>query len=382
MFGKSKVDFLVSQYNSFLLLGCSLLFPVLVHFVFTEGLESIDKLVHLSPFIMCQVQSFCNIIELKTVTNFMILISFGSSHILCFQIKPLSHSVQQNDLVLFLHFAVCFAFINFEIPVIYPLVSSLLVFIYFFMYTCFMGRLIQKYTNPQIDLKLFNSNLFLPVEKQLMQNATSQKKELSLLFCDIRQFTLFTNSNSPEKTKQLLLQYYVEMYALIEKQHAGKINKFIGDSVLAYWGGEQESLDHALNAVKTALAIRKVVQRWKNDPEKISIDVGIGVNTGEVFLGQIGPPDAGDFTVVGAAVNTAAKLERLNKIYNTSIIISGETYLKVQNSITARYLGAIVLQGQSKGILLYEPLTLLSEFSAYSAVKFSQTCVDAVAYRH
>ncbi len=186
----------------------------------------------------------------------------------------------------------------------------------------------------------------------------SQKRQLTYLFCDIRGFTTFAEQNPPARVQAVLTEYFTQMNAVILHDYRGVINKLIGDAILAYWGFPIESKNDAVMAVSAALEMKALNQAWLDDPTKPPLRIGIGINTGEGMVGDIGSQDFMDFTVIGDSVNTAARLEKLNKTFGTTIIISKATYDLVKDHIEARYLGTVELPGKSQRVEVYEPLTL------------------------
>ncbi len=185
-----------------------------------------------------------------------------------------------------------------------------------------------------------------------------QKKELTMMFSDIRGFTTFSENNDPQVVQTFLTQYFSAMHGIIMHKYQGSINKLIGDAIMAYWGFPLETKDHALQAVFAALEMKKALEEWNANPENIPVNIGIGINTGDVVIGNVGSEDFMDFTVIGDAVNLASRLEGLNKEYGTNIIISAATYALVKDQIEARPLGKAKVKGKETEIEIYEPTGL------------------------
>lgn len=186
-----------------------------------------------------------------------------------------------------------------------------------------------------------------------------ERREMTFLFSDIRGFTTFSDQNPPEQVQLFLTQYFSTMNKIILHAYHGSINKLIGDAIMAYWGFPLQHEDHAFLAVSAALAMRDAMMEWQNDSSKMPITIGIGINTGEAVIGNIGSEDFMDFTVIGDAVNVASRLEGSNKEYGTNIIISAATYEKVKDRIRARRLGWAELKGKEAKVEIYEPLGFL-----------------------
>ncbi len=182
---------------------------------------------------------------------------------------------------------------------------------------------------------------------------------MTFMFSDIRGFTAFSDQNEPEVVQTFLSQYFSTMNGIIMHQYRGSINKLIGDAIMAYWGFPLNNEDHAFLAVCAAMTMREAMQAWQSQQDKLPIHIGIGINTGDAVIGNIGSDDFMDFTVIGDAVNVASRLEGMNKEYGTTIIISAATYQKVQDRIEARSLGWCELKGKSEPVEIFEPLRIL-----------------------
>jgi len=185
-----------------------------------------------------------------------------------------------------------------------------------------------------------------------------QRKELTFLFSDIRSFTNFCEGNPPEIVQAFLTRYFGVMNNIILNQYQGSINKLIGDAIMAYWGFPFEHENHALQAVKAGLVMRDAVIQWNLDTPDQPLAIGIGINTGEAMIGNVGSEDFMDFTVIGDAVNVAARLESETKVQGVMLIISESTYAQVSHAVEARLLGDVVVKGKTQGIKIYEPIGL------------------------
>jgi adenylate cyclase len=183
-----------------------------------------------------------------------------------------------------------------------------------------------------------------------------KRSEISVLFVDIRNFTHISETTDPEKVSELLNEYFSEMIPIIFKYH-GTVNKFIGDALLVIFGAPVEDSKHPEMAVKCAveiyLKVLEVKEKWlsQNKPE---INIGIGISTGEAFVGNIGSDDRFEYTAIGNTVNVANRLETFNKIYKTSILISESTYQRVKDIIEAEEIDSVSVTQNSEPIKIYE----------------------------
>lgn len=186
-----------------------------------------------------------------------------------------------------------------------------------------------------------------------------EEKELTVLFSDIRGFTTFAENLPPTVVVSLLNEYLQIMTDVVFK-YDGTLDKYVGDEIMAFYGVPLEGqTDHAQRACQTALEMmRRLHQlnelRIKNNQPPF--DIGIGINTGKMVVGNIGSDLKKDYTIIGDNVNLGARLEGTNKKYNTNIIISEFTYEKVKDKVEVRELGAETVKGKQKSVRIYELL--------------------------
>jgi adenylate cyclase len=209
-------------------------------------------------------------------------------------------------------------------------------------------RVLERYVAPQlVNYVMSNLESF-----QLKGN----KRELTILISDVRNFTTMTEKSDPEELIALLNDYLAAMTDIIFKYN-GIVDKFIGDGILAYWGAftpeENHAEDAALAALEMIEQLAQLNQRWQ-EQGKQPIAIGIGINTGKVIFGNIGKGKKLEFTVIGDAVNLASRLEGLNKEFHTSIVIGEETRLRLGNNMDVRCLGGVKVKGKTIETQVYE----------------------------
>lgn len=187
-----------------------------------------------------------------------------------------------------------------------------------------------------------------------------KRANVTVLFADIRGFTSMSEKMAAEEVSVILNEYFTEIEPIISK-HNGVINKFIGDAVMAIFGEPIQDKDHALNAVKCANEmLQKVTElstKWLLEG-KPKIEIGIGINTGEAFVGNIGSETRLEYTVIGDVVNLASRIESYNKVYKTNFLISSTTYEKVRNIADVIKISEVSIRGKSKKLDIYEVLRL------------------------
>lgn len=185
-----------------------------------------------------------------------------------------------------------------------------------------------------------------------------KRANITVLFADIRGFTTISEQLSAEEVTEILNEYFTAVEPIIRK-HKGVLNKFIGDAVLAIFGEPIQDKNHALNAVLCANEMQQVmskIQRNWDETGKPHIEIGIAINTGEAFVGNIGSPERIEYTVIGDTVNTASRIESYNKVYKTKLLISESTYEKVNRICDVIKIREVSIRGKSKKINIYEVL--------------------------
>ncbi|MEW6078781.1 MAG: adenylate/guanylate cyclase domain-containing protein [Thermodesulfobacteriota bacterium] len=188
----------------------------------------------------------------------------------------------------------------------------------------------------------------------------AEKKQISIFFSDIANFTTISELLGPERMAETLGVYFKGMTGLIH-QNKGTVDKFIGDAIMAFWGAPSPVGNHAVLACQTALQCQRHIAgvaesfRQKGLP---TLHTRIGLNTGEAVVGNMGFEERLSYTAIGDNVNLASRIEGLNKYYGTGIIISGSTFSAAQNEIEARLLDVVAVKGRSGGVPIYE---LISE---------------------
>lgn len=208
------------------------------------------------------------------------------------------------------------------------------------------------------------------ISKDVMQNVVSNIDSVKLggkracvtvLFADIRGFTSISEQLSAEEVTNILNEYFSALVPIIEK-HNGILNKFMGDAVLAVFGEPIKNESHAIDAVQCANEMLKKVKqlqaKWLNEG-KPKIEIGIGISTGEAFVGNIGSEERLEYTVIGDTVNTASRIENYNKVYKTKFLISEETFLRVQKYVDVIKIREVSIRGKAKKINIYEVLRIL-----------------------
>lgn len=184
------------------------------------------------------------------------------------------------------------------------------------------------------------------------------RRQVTALFCDIRGFTATAESLPPEEVVELLNDFYDLMIETTFK-HDGTLDKFLGDGVMAVFGAPLYRADHALMAARTALAMQAGIRELsarRVSAGKSPLNVGIGLNAGEVIAGTVGTDDRMEYTVVGDCVNVAARLE--SRARPGQILVSGDTYARLDGAVHGRPLGCFSVKGKDEAVEIWELLGL------------------------
>jgi adenylate cyclase len=189
------------------------------------------------------------------------------------------------------------------------------------------------------------------------------KENLTVMFSDIRGFTNMSEVLKPEEVVGILNQYLSAMVDVIFKYN-GTLDKFIGDAIMAFWGAPVRTDTHAIYAVDAAIIMTRELHRLNNDFKEKGLpvlDIGVGINTGEVILGNIGSEKKLDFTVIGDNVNLASRLEGLSKVYHSRVLLTESTYNKLYGKIPCRLIDMVRVKGRVHPVKIYGVLCSSSD---------------------
>jgi class 3 adenylate cyclase/HAMP domain-containing protein len=202
-------------------------------------------------------------------------------------------------------------------------------------------------------------SLFANPESMLIGN----NRTLSILFSDIRSFTTISEKLSPDDLVNSLNRYFDIMVDIIMEKN-GIVDKYIGDAIMAFFGAPVAYENDTMNSVLAALEMVDGIKRFNEkqiELGKPEFKTGIGINYGEVTVGNIGTEKKMDYTVIGDAVNLASRLEGLTKEYGQDLIISETLFNKVGHSISCRFLDTVAVKGKTQGVKIYSAVKKLSE---------------------
>lgn len=193
---------------------------------------------------------------------------------------------------------------------------------------------------------------------QREESLSDQKREVSVFFTDVRNYTTLCEGLPPEKVVGILNEHFAMMGKIIA-QHQGCIVDFVGDAILAVFGAPKENPNHAWHAVQTAIEALRQLEVLNGHRQKRGIpllQIGVGIHTGEVVAGIIGSGDRKKFGVTGDTVNTGSRVEGLNKEFSTTILITRETLESVNGKFNVRRCGEVKVKGRDKPVEVFEVL--------------------------
>jgi len=193
---------------------------------------------------------------------------------------------------------------------------------------------------------------------------TGERREMTVLFCDIRSFTTISEQLEANELADMLNRFFTPMTEIIFN-HDGTIDKYVGDMIMAFWNAPLDDPDHARNAIETGLEMVAKVEAMK--PEMLAlgfpeINVGVGLNTGSMNVGNMGSQFRRAYTVLGDSVNLGSRLEGLTKQYGVRLIV-GETTYAGQDDFVFRQLDRVTVKGKKEPTRIYQPVCLRSAAS-------------------
>jgi len=244
------------------------------------------------------------------------------------------------------------------LPLVYPSLAMALTFVGITLYRLFteerqrlwIKRAFQRFVSPEVVERL--------VQNPGALQFGGEVRTLTVLFSDIRDFTTYTERHPPQEVVHTLREYLTRMADQVIS-HQGTLDKFIGDAVMAIFGAPGALPDHAERACRAALAmiaeLETLQAKWVAEGRE-PFRMGIGINTAEMVVGNLGSEQLFDYTVVGDGVNLGARLESLNKEYKTAkpIIISESTYEAARDKLVVRRLGEVIVKGKTRPVVIYE----------------------------
>ncbi len=290
--------------------------------------------------------------EAKIITILTILLLSLGASIIFMYLPPIGVVIAM--ILVVIAYAI-FVIFSFDAGVVRNIIYPLLVLV-----ISAIANIIYKYLTESQAKKFlrqtFSYYLSEPVLNHLLENPEKIKlggesKELTVMFSDIASFTSISEKLKPAELANLLNNYLTKMTNVIF-ENRGVLDKYIGDAIMAFWGAPQYEKDHAFLACKTAIEMQEEIKK------NFDFTARVGINTGEMVVGNMGSNQRFDYSLLGDNVNLGSRLEGINKYYGTKICISENTYKKVESRVVARKLDIVAVKGKSKGVPIYELMKL------------------------
>jgi adenylate cyclase len=228
-------------------------------------------------------------------------------------------------------------------------------------------RVAKEEARARLIRKTFEHYLAQPVVEEMLRhpekvNLHAVKRDLTVLFMDIRGFTSVSETLDPAQVVALLNEFFTPMTRIV-LEHGGTLDKYMGDCLMAFWGAPIALDDHAARACRATLAMRDELA-WLNDqwhkkgrlPEHLSLGIGIGLNSGVMSVGNVGSEDVFGYTVIGDNVNLGSRIEGLNKEYHSQILVSEFTVAQAGDGFLFREIDWVRVKGKQKPVAIYELL--------------------------
>jgi adenylate cyclase len=254
-----------------------------------------------------------------------------------------------------------------EADMVLPLAASLLMTISLYTVNMAYGYFVEARSKRQFT-ELFGQ--YVPPElvdrmarDPQKYNMEPRAAELTILFSDVRGFTGISEALKPEELREYINEYLTDMSGIIRSRHRGTLDKYIGDAIMAFWGAPVDDAQHARNGVLAALDMQKertilnekfAARGWP------TLKIGVGVNSGNVRVGDMGSQVRRAYTVMGDPVNVASRLEGRTKYYGVGILV-GEPARNAVKDVVFKEIDRIKVKGKDEAVSIYEPLGMDGE---------------------
>ncbi len=252
---------------------------------------------------------------------------------------------------------------GYVLPVFAPLIALAVCYVIAISYSSSVERkrksqmkeMFQKYVDVSIVEQL--------IENPLLLKLGGEVSEITTMFADVQGFTRLAEQLDPQKTVGILNTYFTDISHFI-LEDKGTVDKYIGDAVMAFWGAPLEDHDHAFHACSAALAMQRFINTEYRDEKRFSgpiIRQRVGLNTGTAVVGNMGSEAKFSYTAIGDSVNIASRLSGVNKEYGTNLLMTENTYTRVQSRVLAREIDNVLVLGKTKAVKMFELLSMVND---------------------
>ncbi|MEQ1685342.1 MAG: adenylate/guanylate cyclase domain-containing protein [Burkholderiaceae bacterium] len=247
-----------------------------------------------------------------------------------------------------------------------PLAAPLLLVLLIYLGTTVWGYIVEGRSRRSLA-RLFGTYVPPELVEEMARDPArydmrAENRELTVMFCDMRNFTQVSERLAPEDVRGLVNRFFSSMTAAIRAQR-GTLDKYIGDAIMAFWGAPLADADHALHAVQAALAMAQRLNALNDDLRERGlpqIGVGIGLNTGLVCVGDMGSDMRRSYTVMGDAVNLASRIEALTRHYGVDVLAGEATVQATRNTSAAGFrwveVDRVRVKGKQRPVTLFTPV--------------------------
>ncbi len=213
-----------------------------------------------------------------------------------------------------------------------------------------LARLFGSYVPPELVVEM--------ARDPARYDMRAENRVLSIMFCDMRNFTRVSEALSPEDLRALINRFFSSMTAAIREQR-GTLDKYIGDAIMAFWGAPVTDANHAAHAVRAALAMLERMKLLNEDLAARAlpqIGLGIGINTGLVCVGDMGSDIRRSYTVMGDAVNLASRIEALTRHYGLDLLVGESTQAAAGSEFAWLEVDRVRVKGKQQAVTLFTPI--------------------------
>jgi len=247
-----------------------------------------------------------------------------------------------------------------------PLIEIVLIFMAYLSYGFFFSSHQREQIQSMFGQYVAPAHIDALINDPEQASFEGETKEMTVLFCDVRSFTSISESLSANQLKDLLNRYFTPMTEIIF-DHQGTVDKYVGDMIMAFWGAPLNDPQQRLHAVTAALKMQQETQAMRPMLNKLGypeVNIGIGINTGMMNVGDMGSVYRRAYTVLGDAVNLGSRLESITKFYGSGLLVSESVLEGIGDHFLSREVDYIQVKGKKEAIKVYEPLSLIKEASA------------------
>ncbi len=247
---------------------------------------------------------------------------------------------------------------HFIMPMGVPIAYTLAVFLAQLLYGYFIesrkardiSKMFGEYVPPEVVAEMADKGGQISME--------GETREMTVLFSDVRNFTSISEKLPAKELAQMMNAYLSKQTAVVQK-HRGTIDKYIGDAIMAFWGAPLADEQHAINASRAALEMQHAVRELDADFEKRGwprLNIGVGLNSGKMNVGNMGSEFRRAYTVMGDSVNLGARLEGLTKEYGVGVLVSEFTRVQAPSDWSFREVDVVRVKGKNEPVPIYEPM--------------------------